>query len=124
MGCCKKYKTKAFIGSELKMLIGFEYLGENITLNDIDFDVEFYTRGNEFMSQKFIKRASDHGELIVETGQAGTEWFAPVDTSLLGTGDLMMKLTAYIPALAGQTFGGDNTRKEVGVCQTDVTIVE
>ena len=123
MGCCK-YRNRAYKGSELKMLIGFEYIGENLTLDTIDFDVEYYCRGDEFMSQKFIKRGADKGGLFTESGQGGNEWYAPVDTTQLGTGDLMMKLTAYIPAQAGQIFGNDNKRTEIAICQTDVIIVE
>ena len=124
MGCCKsKSKVKAYKGSGLKMLIGFEYVGENLTLDDIDFDVEYYSKDNEYMSQKFSKRGKNYGGMFTETGQLGTEWYAPVDTSKLDTGDLMMKLTAYIP-VKGQLFNDKNYRTEIGICQTDVIIVE
>lgn len=105
------------------MLIGFEYIGGDITLDNSDFDVEYYTRGNEYIAQKFEKRGSSRGSLIVEHTQTGNTWYAVVDTTELGTGDLMMKLTIYIPAPSAVP-GVDNTRKEIGICQTDVIIVE
>lgn len=124
MGCCKsKSKTKAYKGSGLKMLIGFEYIGENISLDSIDFDVEYYCKDSEYMSQKFSKRGTDYGGLFVERGQLGNEWYAPVDTSKLDTGDLMMKLTAYIPT-KGLVYNNRTYRTEIGICQTDVIIVE
>jgi hypothetical protein len=37
--------NKTYIGTELKMLLGFNYpANDKLTLDDIDFDVEFYCK--------------------------------------------------------------------------------
>ena len=57
-----------------------------------------------------------HGGLIRQDGQ----WFAPVETTIVGRGQLKMKLTAYIPDT--KIYGTDENRKEVAICNTNVTI--
>lgn len=111
--------SETYVGTELKMLLGFNYpADENLTLDNINFDVEFYCK--EGKSQKFIKRGT------VYNGLGGLQrdrdnWYAYVDTNITGPGILKMKFTAYIPVY-GQTVGNDMTRTEVAVCDTNVRI--
>ena len=112
--------NKTYVGTELKMLLGFNYPADpkNVLLDNIDFDVEFYCK--EGKSQKFIKRGT------VYNGMGGLyrdkdNWYAYVDTNITGPGILKMKLTAYIPVY-GPIVGNDMTRTEVAVCDTNVMI--
>lgn len=102
-------KSKTYVGTELKMHIGFEYSGGNVKLKDIDFNVDFFCESDNV--QHFEKK-----DLIVEDG----EYYAAVDTNITGPGQLKMKMTAYIPS--SQRFGKDRLRTEVAVCNTNVII--
>lgn len=102
-------KSKTYVGTELKMHIGFNYSGGVIELKDILFNVDFFCEP-EYV-QHFEKR-----DLIVEDG----EYYAAVDTNITGPGQLKMKMTAYIPS--SQKFGNDRLRTEVAVCNTNVII--
>ena len=110
--------NKTYVGTELKMLLGFNYpANKDLTLDNIDFDVEFYCK--EGKSQKFFKRDNK------QDGYGGLQrdrdnWYAYVDTSITGPGVLKMKFTAYIPA--GAMVGNNMTRTEVAVCDTNVMI--
>lgn len=119
-------KNKTWVGTELKMLIGFRYPSNlNLTLDDIDFDVEFYCQ--EGMSHKFSKEGSNIGKLIKElnTSTGHYDWYAPVETTKTGAGQLMMKLTAYLPTGDPNAIYGDDTKRtEVAVCATNVIIEE
>ena len=116
--------NKTYVGTELKMLLGFNYPADkDLTLDNIDFDVEFYCK--EGKSQKFVKREVRQGGNF-SNGIGGLQrdrdnWYAYVDTNITGPGMLKMKLTAYIPVY-GQTVGNDMTRTEVAVCDTNVRI--
>ena len=117
--------NKTYVGTELKMLLGFNYPADSktVTLDNIDFDVEFYCK--EGKSQKFVKRGVRQGGEF-SNGIGGLQrdrdnWYAYVDTNITGPGMLKMKLTAYIPVY-GQTVGNDMTRTEVAVCDTNVRI--
>lgn len=113
-------KNKTWVGTELKMLVGFRYPSDTTkTLDNIDFDVEFYCQ--EGMSHKFVKRGQDKGGLLKE----GSDWYAPVETTKTGAGQLMMKLTAYLPTGDPNAIYGDDTKRtEVAVCATNVIIEE
>lgn len=116
--------TKTYVGTELKMLLGFNYPANpnGVTLDNINFDVEFYCK--EGKSQKFVKRGTiNSGEFSSGVGglQRDTDnWYAYVDTNITGPGVLKMKFTAYIPLSA--MVGNDMTRTEVAVCDTNVMI--
>lgn len=103
-------KSKTYVGTELKMHIGFSYSGGGIGLSDIDFNVDFFCEPNRM--QHFEK-----GDLMVEDG----EYYAAVDTKVTGPGQLKMKMTAYIDTTP-QRFGDDMRRTEVAVCDTNVII--
>ena len=118
--------NKTYVGTELKMLLGFNYpANKEVTLDLIDFDVEFYCK--EGKSQKFVKRGErKSGEFTSGIGglQRDTnDWYAYVDTNITGPGALKMKFTAYIPVY-GATVGNDMTRTEVAVCDTNVMILK
>lgn len=104
-------QNKTYVGTELKMHIGFSYPGENLTLDDlINFTADFYCEEDKV--QHFDKNNND---FILENG----EYYAPVDTTVTGPGVLKMKLTAFISD--DPKFGSDG-RKEVGICTTNVII--
>ena len=87
-------QNKTYVGTELKMHIGFSYPGVNMTLDDLnDFNVDFYCE--EGMVQHFEKDDLIQEEPVT-TGRVEHEYYAPVDTTKVGPGELKMKLTAYI----------------------------
>ena len=117
--------NKTYVGTELKMLLGFNYPADSktVTLDNIDFDVEFYCK--EGKSQKFVKRGVRKvGDFANGTGglqRDSDNWYAYVDTNITGPGLLKMKFTAYIPVW-GTFVGNNQTRTEVAVCDTNVMI--
>lgn len=119
--------NKTYVGTELKMLLGFNYPADSktVTLDNIDFDVEFYCK--EGKSQKFVKRGVRRdGDSTFANGMGGLQrdsdnWYAYVDTNITGPGLLKMKFTAYIPVW-GTFIGNNQTRTEVAVCDTNVMI--
>lgn len=98
--------TAVIKGTMLKMAIGFQYQGEQVTLDDIDFSTEWYTQ-----TAKVVLRKEDY---IVEEG----DYYAYIDTDKVGKGFLKMRMTAYIPD--GHIEGG--IRKEIAECSTNVSI--
>ena len=118
--------NKTYVGTELKMLLGFNYPAnkDEVTLDKIDFDVEFFCK--EGKSQKFSKRGViKSGEYTSGAGglQRDTDtWYAYVDTNITGPGVLKMKFTAYIPVYV--MVGNNMTRTEVAVCDTNVMILK
>lgn len=102
-------QNKTYVGTELKMHIGFSYPADtSVTLDSMhDFIAEFYCE--EDTVQTFHK-----SDLIYETG----EYYAPVDTTITGPGELKMKFTAYIP----DSKFDDGYRTEIGKCVTNVVI--
>ena len=112
--------NKTYVGTELKMLLGFNYPSDkDLTLDNIDFDVEFYCK--EGKSQKFTKRNGTNYNGMGGLYRDKDNWYAYVDTNITGPGVLKMKFTAYIPVY-GATVGNDMTRTEVAVCDTNVMI--
>lgn len=91
------------------MIIGWEYAGGAITLDDIDFYTEWYS----FSAMKSITirkqecRRSDDGT-----------WFAFVDTSKVGPGRLKMCIHAFIP---DADYPGGK-REQIDSCESDVII--
>lgn len=112
----QKY-NKTCLGTELKIHIGFEYPGEDYTLQNLDkFEATFYTDDPD-RCQTFVKDiATGTNDFIVENGY----YFAPVETTLTGPGLLKMKFTAWIPTYVyGQR---DTRRKEIAVCNSNVYV--
>ena len=119
-------KNKTYVGTELKMHIGFDYPSDQTkTLDNIDWDVEFYcnrtsqlfTKQGEVTEDCQLPGDAEHGGLIRENG----EWYAPVETTIVGSGQLKMKFTAYIPQ-ENRQYGDDHFRTEVAICNTNVII--
>ena len=74
------------LGTELKLNVNAE-LGNNLHLADVDFTATFYTqmrRSEVFAKEDMVKVDDDN-------------YIAVIDTTNLGTGEYMMKLTAEIP---------------------------
>lgn len=102
--------NKTYVGTELKMHIGFSYPADNtITLDTLDnVIVEFFCNKNQV--QTFTKE-----QLIREPDG---QYYAPVDTTRTGSGQLKMKMTVEIPDNAFP----DGYRTEIGICTTNVII--
>lgn len=104
--------NNTYVGTELKMHIGFSYKDGKVTLDDLhSFSVDFFC--DEGRVQHFEKR-----NLITESG----EYYACVDTKITGPGILKMKLTANIQEY--DFYGSDSIRTEVAVCTTNVRILD
>ena len=96
----------------LKMAINFSYPADSsITLDNIDFFVEFYTN-----SSKKVKLQKE--ELVYEELDGIVNCYALVDTNLTGSGRLKMRLMAYIP----DTDSPDGIRPEYEEVETNVLI--
>lgn len=106
--------NNTYVGTELKMHIGFSYQGGEVTLDDLNsFSVDFFC--NEGRVQHF-----EQGQLIYEDKTG--EYYACVDTKITGPGILKMKLTANISEY--DKYGDDMVRTEVAVCTTNVRILD
>lgn len=103
-----------YVGTEVKMHIGFSYKDGKVTLDDLSsFSVDFFCE--EGRIQHFEKNQLIH--------DASGEYYACVDTKITGPGILKMKLTANIYEWDGQ-YGNDMLRTEVAVCSTNVRILD
>lgn len=107
--------NNTYVGTELKMHIGFSYRNGEVTLDDLNgFSVDFFC--DEGRVQHFEK-----SQLIYEDKTG--EYYACVDTKITGPGILKMKLTADIYEWDGM-YGNDMLRTEVAVCTTNVRILD
>ena len=102
------------------MHIGFMYQGGKVTIDQLeDFEAEFFCeRGRS----QIFKKTTDIGRgLYFETttidGVTRYDYYAKVDTNVVGPGYLKMKFTAYIR-------DGEQIRKEVAGCTSNVRIVD
>lgn len=108
------------IGSKIKMAVNFGYQGTSITLDDLDdVTLTYYSPISKLTGVVLTKADLIRRETTV--GQTSTvEWFAIVDTSLVGKGQMKLRAEAMIP-------DGDimilAQRKEIEVCDTNVVIV-
>lgn len=95
------------IGTQLKVNIHIERLGE-YKMSDIDFDCLFYIFPNRsiLIYKKDMIKADDDN------------YVACIDSSKIGQGAVMVKVTAYIP---DADFEG-GFRKEVETVYTGITI--
>ena len=84
-------------GSQLKLLIGFEYTGQGLTLDDIDYFVEFYCWPQN--RQKILKSECTREVVQTQSGDV-VNYYAIVNTNVTGAGHLKMVMTATIPDIA------------------------
>lgn len=101
-------------GTVLKMHLSFSYPADpTLTLEDLDFSVDFYTRGGtpqHFEPDDLIRVLNESTGLF--------DYYAPVDTAWLGCGTVFMKMTVDIP----DGDFPDGKRREVGVIATSVAL--
>lgn len=99
--------TQIYLGSEIKLNISIEPIGE-MTMDNYNFQVEVFTSPKR-------KVTVQKSELIrVDSNN----YILPLDTSKLGVGDLRCIITAYIPDGDFE----DQLRTEIGVFCTGIII--
>lgn len=108
-------KITVIQGTVEKILISFSYPAcPSLTLNDLDFSVDFTAFGSNrplhFEKGDLIRK------LDPETGKI--DFYAPIDTSVLKFGEIMMQLTAFIP----DSDFEEGVRPEIQRCSTNVVI--
>lgn len=108
------------IGSWIKMAINFGYRGTELTLDDItSVTFTYFSPVSKLGGVSFTKDELIRRETTVN-GSSTVEWFAIVDTSLIGQGLMKLRVEAMIP-------DGDvpieGERLEIEICDTNVVIV-
>lgn len=81
-----KTKDSVFLGTELKLNVHIEPMGD-LTMDDYNFEVEVYcspVRPIHILKEDAVRIDSDNYVVLV-------------DTNVLGAGDLKCKVTAYVP---------------------------
>lgn len=104
-----KTNESPFIGTELKLNIHIEPIGE-ITMDNYDFEIEVY--------------CSPKRPIIIHKANAiridSDNYVVLVDTNVVGAGDLKCKVTAYIP----DGDFPDQLRTEVVNIDTGINIIK
>lgn len=96
-------------GTVVKMLLNWSYEGQSLTLDDVDFHVEYFTNANARMrvGKQFLTKDDIDGN-----------WYLYVDTNAIGNGTLKVRVYASIPdADAPNGIRQDNVE-----CTTNVTV--
>lgn len=107
------------IGSQIKMAVNFGYQGTALTIDDLDeITFTFYSPlspsgGQTFAKRDLIRRVTTVNNMTV------VEWFAIVDTSVVGQGQLKLRVDALIPDTDSPSF----YRREMEECETNLFIV-
>lgn len=101
--------NKVFIGSEIKLNISIQPLGD-LTMDDYDFEVE------TFCSPRKVVLTKKSDAIKVDENN----YVVLVDTDIVGAGDLKCKITAYIP----DADFDDGLRTEVAALETGVHIIK
>lgn len=102
-----KTKDSVFLGTELKLNVHIEPMGD-LTMDDYNFEVEVYcspVRPIHILKEDAVRIDSDNYVVLV-------------DTNVLGAGDLKCKVTAYVP---DEDFD-DHLRTEVLCVDTGIDI--
>lgn len=108
------------VGSVIKMAVNFGYQGTGITLDDLNYVKLTYfspvskLEGVVLSKGDLIRRETTVGQ------KTSVEWFAIVDTSLVGIGQMRLRIEAEIPDGDVPVTG---VRKEIDVVDTNVVIV-
>lgn len=102
-------RTKIYLGTELKLNISIEPV-DGLTMDDYEFQIEAY--------------CTPRKTIVVQKSEAikvdSTNYIILVDTSVVGQGDLKLKVTAHIP----DGDFNDQLRTEVMVVDTGLTIIK
>lgn len=100
---------KVYLGSEIKLNIHIDPIGD-INMEDYDFEVKVYcTQAKSVIINKEDAIKVDENNYIVL-----------VDTKNVGTGELICKVTAYIP----DPHFDDGFRTEIVCVNTKINIVK
>mgnify|MGYP003430352884 CR=1 FL=1 len=101
--------TEIFLGTELKLNINIEPMGE-FTMDDYDWLVDVYC------STKRVLTISKSSAIKIDSNN----YVLLVDTEELGAGDVKCKITAYIPDLDFP----DTLRTEVSMIDTGINVIK
>jgi hypothetical protein len=101
--------SNIFIGTELKLNINIEPMGE-VTMDDYDWFVEVYCSAKRIVviKKQDAIRIDDNNYVVL------------VDSAELGAGELKCKIYAHIP----DSDFEDNTRTEVSMISTGINIIK
>jgi hypothetical protein len=98
-----------FIGTELKLNINIEPMGE-FTMDDYDWSVDVYC------SAKRVVTIAKRDAIRIDENN----YVLLVDTEELGAGDVKCKITAYIPDFDFP----DTLRTEVSMIDTGINVIK
>lgn len=101
--------TEIFLGTELKLNINIEPMGE-FTMDDYDWLVDVYC------STKRVLTISKSSAIKIDSNN----YVLLVDTEELGAGDVKCKITAYIPDFDFP----DTLRTEVSMIDTGINVIK
>lgn len=104
-------QIREMAGTEVKINISVEPIGD-IHMDDYDFECLFYTYFNSRENTKKNVKISKAEMLKVDADN----YIARVDTGIIGAGEIMCKLTAYIPDIDMD----DNLRTEIVTFRTGI----
>lgn len=94
------------------MAINFSYPADpTLRLDDVLFSVDYYCHPSK-------KQHFDKEDLIRTTEGSSVQYYAPVDTAMVGIGKLKMVMTVDIP----DTDFPQNKRREIVACESNVVI--
>lgn len=97
--------------AHFKLEVILRDLPEDISMDNVDFSCVFSSGGKSVTKSKT--------DLHVVATDAGNRYIAPLNSGLLGKGDVTMIVTANIP---DEAFD-NGMRKDIDMCDTKVTIV-
>lgn len=103
-----------FLGTEIKLNIHIDPIG-NLNMADYDFTVEVYCS-----AKKSLIIDKSNTQLAKPVEGVENDYIILIDTSVIGTGNLKCKVTAYIP---DDDFEFE-TRTEVSIIDTGIEIVK
>lgn len=100
--------NRVFTGTEIKVNVSIEPI-DGFSMQDYDFEVEFFCSPvyRQVVKKEQAKKVDKDNYLCL------------VDTKVVGAGDLKCKVIAYLPDADFE----DDTRTEVEVIETGITIV-
>ena len=96
-----------YSGSEVKF--GIELTAQGFSMDTDDFEVQV-TTGRGTVNGNSTNTGTD-GNLIIYKDSSDGKWYAILDTSPLGTGDVKVVATAHIP----DSNAKDGIRNEIAV---------
>ena len=99
-------RIKIIRGNTIKVKIVWSYPSEpTLSLDDINFSVEFMAQGRIRIKKESLSHDED-------------DWYAYVDSSELGNGNVILRLRAEIP----DTEAPEGIKIDISECDTNITI--